>query len=102
MPSEEPQDEMTLINSRSPYGAAKVYADMMIKIYREHYNLFAYSAILFNHESPFRGQHFVTRKITQTVAKIKLGLEHRLVLGNLDARRDWETGDYMLEMWKML
>ncbi|WP_284451864.1 GDP-mannose 4,6-dehydratase [Methylophaga thalassica] len=103
VPSEEPQDEMTLINPRSPYGAAKAYADMMIKIYREHYNLFACSAILFNHESPFRGQHFVTRKITQTAAKIKLGLEHRLVLGNLDARRDWGfAGDYMLAMWKML
>lgn len=98
-----PQSEETPFNPRSPYGAAKLYAHSMIKIYRQRYGLFACSAILFNHESPRRGLQFVTRKITQEAVKIKLGLSHRLTLGNLDARRDWGfAGDYARAMWLML
>lgn len=101
--SESPQTESTKINPRSPYGAAKLYADTMIKIYREHYNMFACSAILYNHESPRRGLNFVTRKITNTAARIKLGLEKELLLGNLDAQRDWGfAGDTVNAMWLML
>jgi GDPmannose 4,6-dehydratase len=100
---ESPQTELTLTNPRSPYGAAKLYADFMIRIYRQRYNLFACSAILFNHESPRRGLEFVTRKITQSAAKIKLGLENALYLGNLDSNRDWGfSGDYIRAMWLML
>ncbi len=88
-PLESPQTECTPVNPRSPYGAAKIYADFMIRIYRQRYGLFACSAILFNHESPRRGLCFVTRKITHEAAKIKLGLTKDLQLGNLDARRDW-------------
>ena len=98
-----PQSENTPFQPRSPYGAAKLYAHSMIQIYREHYGLFACSAILFNHESPRRGLGFVTRKITHTAAKIKLGLEDELCLGNLEARRDWGfAGDYVRAMWLML
>lgn len=101
--SESPQTEHTVVNPRSPYGAAKLYADNMIRIYRQHYGLFACSAILFNHESPRRGLAFVTRKITRTAAKIKLGLASELKLGNLDARRDWGfAGEYVRAMWLML
>lgn len=100
---ESPQTERTTVNPRSPYGAAKLYADSMIRIYRQHYGLFACSAILFNHESPRRGLEFVTRKITHEAAKIKLGLAKELRLGNLDARRDWGfAGDTVHAMWLML
>lgn len=100
---ESPQTESTPTNPRSPYGAAKLYADSMIRIYRQRYNLFACSAILFNHESPRRGLEFVTRKITHEAAKIKLGLAKELHLGNLDAQRDWGfAGDYVRAMWLML
>lgn len=100
---ESPQTENTPANPRSPYGAAKLYADSMIRIYRQRYDLFACSAILFNHESPRRGLCFVTRKITQEVAKIKLGLAKELRLGNIDAQRDWGyAGDYVRAMWLML
>ena len=100
---ESPQIESTPVNPRSPYGAAKLYADAMIRIYRQRYGLFACSAILFNHESPRRGLAFVTRKITHEAAKIKLGLAKELHLGNLDAQRDWGfSGDYVRAMWLML
>lgn len=100
---ESPQTELTPTNPRSPYGAAKLYADAMIRIYRQHYGLFACSAILFNHESPRRGLGFVTRKITHEAAKIKLGLASELHLGNLAAERDWGfAGDYVRAMWLML
>src|SRR3990172_776804 len=100
---ESPQTESTTTNPRSPYGAAKLYADSMIRIYRRRYDLFACSAILYNHESPRRGLHFVTRKITREAAKIKLGLARELRIGNLDARRDWGyAGDYVRAMWLML
>lgn len=101
--TETPQTESTRLNPRSPYGAAKLYADSMIRIYRQQYKLFACSAILFNHESPRRGLGFVTRKITHQVARIKLGLESKLCLGNLNAERDWGfAGDYVEAMWLML
>lgn len=100
---ESPQTEATPTNPRSPYGAAKLYADCMVRIYRQRYGLFACSAILFNHESPRRGLDFVTRKITHEAAKIKLGLAKELHLGNLDAQRDWGyAGDYVRAMWLML
>jgi len=100
---DSPQTESTTTNPRSPYGAAKLYADSMIRIYRQHYGLFASSAILFNHESPRRGLCFVTRKITHEAAKIKLGLAKELHLGNLDAQRDWGyAGDYVQAMRLML
>ncbi|MBW0171752.1 MAG: GDP-mannose 4,6-dehydratase [Hydrogenophaga sp.] len=98
-----PQDESTPINPRSPYGAAKAYADTMIRIYRSKYNLYACSAILFNHESPQRGLGFVTRKISRAAAQIRLGLASELQIGNLDAQRDWGfAGDYVRAMWLML
>ena len=101
--TESPQSEETPFHPRSPYGAAKLYAHSMIRIYRQRYGLFACSAILFNHESPRRGLGFVTRKITHEVASIKLGLTNELFLGSLDARRDWGfAGDYMRAMWLML
>lgn len=101
--AESPQTESTPVNPRSPYGAAKLYADSMIRIYRQRYGLFACSAILFNHESPRRGLGFVTRKITHEAAKIKLGLAKELHLGNLDAQRDWGfAGDFVHAMWLML
>lgn len=100
---ESPQTEQTLVNPRSPYGAAKLYADNMIQIYRQRYNIFACSAILYNHESPRRSIEFVTRKITHEAAKIKLGLSKKLQLGALDAARDWGfAGDYVQGMWLML
>ena len=101
--TESPQTESTPANPRSPYGVAKLYADLMIRIYRQRYGLFACSAILFNHESPRRGLCFVTRKITQEAVKIKLGLAKELHLGNMDAQRDWGyAGDYVRAMWLML
>lgn len=100
---ESPQTESTPANPRSPYGAAKLYADFMIRIYRQRYRIFACSAILFNHESPRRGLGFVSRKITREAVKIKLGLANELHLGNLDAQRDWGyAGDYVRAMWLML
>lgn len=100
---ESPQNERTPVNPRSPYGAAKLYADCMIRIYRQHYGLFACSAILYNHESPLRGLGFVTRKITREAALIKLGLAKELYLGNMDAQRDWGfAGDTVRAMWLML
>jgi GDPmannose 4,6-dehydratase len=100
---ESPQTETTLTNPRSPYGAAKLYADVMVKVYRQRYGIFACSAILFNHESPRRKLEFVTRKITHGAVKIKLGLANKLSLGNMDAIRDWGyAGDYVRAMWLML
>jgi len=97
-----PQDESTPRIPRSPYGAAKLYADAMVDVYRARYGLFACSAILFNHEGPRRGPGFVTRKVTRAAAAISLGLERTLPLGNLDARRDWGyAGDYVRAMWLM-
>ena len=101
--SPPPQDESTPFHPRSPYGVAKVYAHWATVNYRESYGLHAVSGILFNHESPRRGLEFVTRKITSAVARIKLGLQERLKLGNLEARRDWGfAGDYVKAMWRML
>lgn len=98
-----PQDEDTPFYPRSPYGVAKLYAHWMTVNYRESYGIFATSGILFNHESPLRGREFVTRKITDAVAKIKLGKLEYLSLGNLDARRDWGFAkDYVDGMWRML
>lgn len=100
---EVPQKETTPFYPRSPYGVAKVYGHWITVNYRESYNLHAVSGILFNHESPRRGLEFVTRKITNGVARIKLGLSDELRLGNLDSRRDWGfAGDYVKAMWRML
>ncbi len=100
---EVPQSEDTPFYPRSPYGVAKAYGHYITVNYRESYNLFACSGILFNHESPRRGMEFVTRKVTDGAARIKLGLEKELRLGNLDARRDWGfAGDYVRAMWLML
>ncbi len=100
---EVPQTEDTPFHPRSPYGISKVAGFEFTRNYREAYNLFAVSGILFNHESPRRGFEFVTRKISSTVAKIKLGLAKELQLGNLDAQRDWGyAGDYVTAMWQML
>lgn len=100
---ESPQSEMTPFYPRSPYGVAKVYGHYITVNYRESYNLFACSGILFNHESPRRGLEFVTRKITDGVARISLGLVDSLALGNLDAERDWgHARDYVEAMWLML
>jgi GDPmannose 4,6-dehydratase len=101
--TETPQRETTSFYPRSPYGVAKVYGHWITVNYRESYDLFAVSGILFNHESPRRGIEFVTRKVTDGVARIKLGLAGELRLGNLDARRDWGfAGDYVEAMWLML
>ncbi len=98
-----PQTEKTNFHPRSPYGVAKVYAHWITINYRESYDLFAVSGILFNHESPRRGLEFVTRKISHSVARIKLGLQDHLFLGNLSAKRDWGfAGDYVEAMWLML
>lgn len=98
-----PQTESTAFYPRSPYGVAKLYAHWMVINYRESYGMFATSGILFNHESPLRGKEFVTRKITDSVAKIKLGKLDVLELGNLDAKRDWGFArDYVEGMWRML
>jgi GDPmannose 4,6-dehydratase len=100
---EVPQRESTPFYPRSPYGAAKVYAYWITVNYREAYGLFACNGILFNHESPRRGETFVTRKITKAAARIKLGVQQDLYLGNLDAKRDWGyAGDYVQAMWLML
>lgn len=100
---EVPQRESTLLWPRSPYGVAKVFGHYMTINYRESYGMHASSGILFNHESPRRGTEFVTRKVSQAVARIKLGLQDEIVMGNLDARRDWGfAGDYVEAMWLML
>jgi GDPmannose 4,6-dehydratase len=100
---EVPQTELTPFYPRSPYGVSKVYGHYITVNYRESYSLFAVSGILFNHESPRRGLEFVTRKVTDGVARIKLGLADSLALGNLDAQRDWGfAGDYVRAMWLML
>jgi GDPmannose 4,6-dehydratase len=100
---ETPQNENTPFYPRSPYGAAKVYAYWITVNYREAYNIFACNGILFNHESPIRGETFVTRKITRAVARIKLGLQERFFLGNLDSKRDWGHAlDYVEAMWLMV
>ncbi|MEJ2599200.1 MAG: GDP-mannose 4,6-dehydratase [Anaerolineales bacterium] len=100
---EVPQRETTPFHPRSPYGVAKVYAHWITVNYRESYDMFAVSGILFNHESPRRGLEFVTRKITYGAARIKLGKSDQLRLGNLDSRRDWGfAGDYVEAMWRML
>lgn len=100
---ETPQKETTPFYPRSPYGVAKVYGHWITVNYRESFDMYACSGILFNHESPRRGVEFVTRKITDAVAKIKLGLQGELRLGNLDAKRDWGfAGDYVKAMWLML
>ncbi len=98
-----PQNEQTPFHPRSPYGVSKLYGHWITVNFRESYNLFASSGILFNHESPRRGYEFVTRKISHAVARIKLGQQDKLVLGNLDAKRDWGfAGDYVEAMWLML
>src|SRR5579884_491128 len=98
-----PQDERTPFYPRSPYGVAKLYGHWLTVNFRESYGLFACSGILFNHESPRRGVEFVTRKISRAAARIRLGLQDALVLGNLEARRDWGfAGDYVEAMWRML
>jgi GDPmannose 4,6-dehydratase len=100
---ETPQTEATPFHPRSPYGCAKVFGHDIVVNYRESYDLFACSGILFNHEGPKRGIEFVTRKVTNAVARIKLGLQHELVLGNLNAKRDWGyAGDFVKAMWLML
>ena len=101
--SPAPQSETTPFHPRSPYAAAKLYAYWITVNYREAYGMFACNGILFNHESPRRGETFVTRKITRAAARIKLGRQEKLFLGNLDARRDWGfAGDYVEAMWRML
>jgi GDPmannose 4,6-dehydratase len=101
--AQTPQSETTPFYPRSPYGVAKVYGHWITVNYRESYNLYAVSGILFNHESPRRGIEFVTRKVTDGVARVKLGLTSQIRLGNLDARRDWGfAGDYVEAMWRML
>ena len=100
---EVPQSETTLLWPRSPYGVSKVYGHYMTINYRESYGMHASSGILFNHESPRRGPEFVTRKISQAVARIHLGQQETIALGNLDAERDWGyAGDYVEAMWRML
>ncbi len=100
---ETPQTELTPFNPRSPYAVAKAYSYYMTKNYREAYGMFATNGILFNHESPRRGEDFVTRKITRALARIKFGLQEKLHLGNLDAKRDWGYAkDYVEAMWLML
>jgi GDPmannose 4,6-dehydratase len=100
---ETPQTETTPFYPRSPYAAAKLYAFWITKNYREAYGMFASNGILFNHESPVRGETFVTRKITRAAARIKLGLQNKLYLGNLDAKRDWgHARDYVEGMWSIM
>jgi GDPmannose 4,6-dehydratase len=100
---ETPQTELTPFHPRSPYGCAKVFGHDIVVNYRESYGLHASSGILFNHEGPRRGLEFVTRKVTNAVARISLGLQDELVLGNLDSKRDWGyAGDYVQGMWLML
>jgi GDPmannose 4,6-dehydratase len=100
---ETPQDETTPFHPRSPYGVAKLFAYWITVNYREAYGMFACNGILFNHESPIRGETFVTRKITRALTRIKLGLQDCLYLGNLNARRDWgHARDFVVAMWLML
>lgn len=100
---ETPQSETTPFYPRSPYAVAKLYGFWIVKNYREAYNMYACNGILFNHESPLRGETFVTRKITRAVARIKLGMQKKIYLGNLDAKRDWgHAKDYVYGMWLML
>ena len=100
---ETPQTELTPFHPRSPYGCAKVFGHDIVVNYRESYNLYACSGILFNHEGPRRGLEFVTRKVTNTAARIKLGLQKELVMGTFDTKRDWGfAGDYVKAMWLML
>jgi GDPmannose 4,6-dehydratase len=100
---ESPQTEQTPFHPRSPYGAAKTFGHYITVNYRESYNAFACSGILFNHESPRRGHEFVTRKVTRSVARIALGLQETIALGNLESQRDWGfAGDYVEAMWRML
>ena len=100
---EIPQNEKTPFYPRSPYGVAKLYAFWIVKNYREAYNIFACNGILFNHESPIRGETFVTRKITRAAARISLGMQKRMFIGNLDAKRDWgHAKDYVKGMWLMM
>lgn len=102
-PQTAPQDEQTPMNPVTPYGVAKAFATQMVRVYRQAHDFFACNAICYNHESPRRGESFVTRKITRAVAKIKLGLQNELVLGNIDSQRDWGyAGDYVDAMWRML
>ena len=101
--SRDKLNENSTFDPRSPYAVSKVFAHNMTKMYRDSYNLFCVNGILFNHESPMRGQTFVTRKITRAVGRIHLGIQEKLTLGNLDASRDWGfAGDYVEGMWKML
>jgi GDPmannose 4,6-dehydratase len=103
MTPHSPQSESTSFRPRNPYGVAKLFAHGMVGMYRDRFGVFACSSILFNHESPRRGEEFVTRKITRAVARIKVGLEDSLTLGSLDATRDWGyAGDYVRAMWHML
>ena len=103
MAQEVPQNEKTPFYPRSPYGVAKLYAYWITINYREAYNIFACNGILFNHESPIRGETFVTRKITRAAARISLGVQERLYLGNLDSKRDWgHANDYIEGMWRIL
>ncbi|SVB34842.1 uncharacterized protein METZ01_LOCUS187696, partial [marine metagenome] len=103
MAQEVPQNEKTPFYPRSPYGVAKLYAYWITVNYREAYNIFACNGILFNHESPIRGETFVTRKITRAAARISLGVQERLYLGNLDSKRDWgHANDYVEGMWRIL
>jgi GDPmannose 4,6-dehydratase len=98
-----PQNEVTPFDPQSPYAAAKVYSYYMVKNYRKAYDIFAANGILFNHESPRRGETFVTRKITRAATRIKLGLQEKLYLGNIEAKRDWGfAGDYVVAMWLIL
>ena len=100
---ETPQSELTPFYPRSPYGVAKMYAYWITKNYREAYGIFACNGILFNHESPMRGETFVSRKITRAVTRIYVGLQNQLLIGNLDAKRDWgHAKDYVKSMWMML
>lgn len=102
-PAQWPQTEQTPVDPVTPYGVAKAFATQMVKVYREAFGVFACNAICYNHESPRRGESFVTRKITRSVARIHHGLQERLMLGNLAARRDWGfAGDYVDAMWRML
>lgn len=101
--SKEVLNEDSVFDAKSPYGASKVFAHEITKIYRESYNLFGVNGILFNHESPLRGETFVTRKISKAVGRISIGIQERLTLGNLDASRDWGYAkDYVEGMWKMM
>ena len=101
--SKPPQNEKTMFYPRSPYAAAKLYAHWVTVNYREAYGIFACNGILFNHESPLRGETFVTKKIVKSLCKIKLGSNEKLYLGNLYAKRDWgHAKDYVLAMWKMM